>query len=501
VAKNKRKNRKQKQSAPAVQVVRQPPTVRVIRQVDARYDAAQIDRLNENHWAMADGFSARAANTPAVRERLRNHARYEVANNCYARGIVNTIADVTVGTGAVLQLPRGETDAEADAAKQVETLFRDWAESVDLWAKIWTARVARAQDGEAFILLRTNVAADRPVSLDLQPVEADQVTDGTLGGWDTEEIDGMEVDAFGNPTVYKVLRQHPGDNTGGDPEPVRVHHSAICHWFRIDRPGQLRGVPEITPALPLFAQLRRYTLATLTAAETAADFAGIIYTDLSPDESPTVPFRTVDIERGALLTMPDGRRIEQLKAEHPTTTYAEFKREILAEIGRALNMPRAIVLADASNYNFASGRLDRQAFDRTTDNDRRSAERQVLRKIWAAWVAEAELIPGYLPAAWDPTSRPRWLWRQLGHVDRKKEADGAAQDLANFTTTLAEECARNGLDSGDVLRQRARELRDLRELGLIPAAMAAGPDSQSAGGPATTEGDSEDVQDEQNASV
>ena len=36
---------------------------------------------------------------------------------------------------------------------------------------------------------------------------------------------------------------------------------------------------EITLALPLFAQLRRYTLAVLGAAETAADFAGILYTD------------------------------------------------------------------------------------------------------------------------------------------------------------------------------------------------------------------------------
>ena len=38
-----------------------------------------------------------------------------------------------------------------------------------------------------------------------------------------------------------------------------------------DRPGQARGIPDITPALPLFAQLRRFTLAVLAAAETAAD--------------------------------------------------------------------------------------------------------------------------------------------------------------------------------------------------------------------------------------
>ncbi len=53
----------------------------------------------------------------------------------------------------------------------------------------------------------------------------------------------------------------------------------MIHYFRADRPGQSRGIPEITPALPLFAQLRRYTLAVLAAAETAADFAAVLYTD------------------------------------------------------------------------------------------------------------------------------------------------------------------------------------------------------------------------------
>jgi len=43
------------------------------------------------------------------------------------------------------------------------------------------------------------------------------------------------------------------------------------------RPAPWR--PGDHAALPLFAQLRRYTLAVLAAAEAAADFAGILYTD------------------------------------------------------------------------------------------------------------------------------------------------------------------------------------------------------------------------------
>ena len=72
-----------------------------------------------------------------------------------------------------------------------------------------------------------------------------------------------------------MLKRHPGDS-GVFRTPVddlaaydTFAASSVVHYFRVDRPGQLRGIPDITPALPLFAQLRRYTLATIAAAETA----------------------------------------------------------------------------------------------------------------------------------------------------------------------------------------------------------------------------------------
>ena len=55
----------------------------------------------------ADGLSADAANSPEVRRTLRNRARYEVANNSYARGIVLTLANDLIGTGPRLQMLEG----------------------------------------------------------------------------------------------------------------------------------------------------------------------------------------------------------------------------------------------------------------------------------------------------------------------------------------------------------------------------------------------------------
>uniref|UniRef100_A0A7C4LLG5 Phage portal protein n=1 Tax=Schlesneria paludicola TaxID=360056 RepID=A0A7C4LLG5_9PLAN len=37
----------------------------------------------------------------------------------------------------------------------------------------------------------------------------------------------------------------------------RIPATSVLHWFRCDRPGQARGVPDILPALPRYAEVGR----------------------------------------------------------------------------------------------------------------------------------------------------------------------------------------------------------------------------------------------------
>lgn len=54
------------------------------------------------------------------------------------------------------------------------------------------------------------------------------------------------------------------------------------------------------------------------------------------------------------------------------------------------------------------------------------------------------------------------------HVDPAKEATAQATRLASNTTTLAYEYARQGRDWEEALRQRAKEVALMKELGLAP---------------------------------
>lgn len=446
-----------------------PTSGRALRMVRARYDAAATNSENRRHWANADGLSANTANNPEVRRVLRNRARYEVANNSYARGIVLTLAHDVVGTGPRLQL----LTSDADANNRIEHEFYRWAKVIGLAEKLRTMRTARAEDGEAFAILTSNPLLPTRVKLDLRLVEADQVATPDLNPLRAGAIDGIVFDESGNPTEYHVLREHPGDGRlvmGSLMEYDHLPADSVLHWFRADRPGQARGVPDIMPALPLFAQLRRFTLAVLAAAETAADFAGILYTDApaNGEADAAEPFESIELEKRALLTMPGGWRMDQMKAEQPATTYAEFKREILNEIARCLNMPANVARADSSGYNYASGRLDHQTYFKAIRVEQSHLESVALDRILAAWLDEAALIPGLLPDGLPPITEweHQWFWDGREHVDPQKEATAQATRLASHTTTLADEYARKGQDWEAQLRQRAKEIALLAELGI-----------------------------------
>ena len=443
------------------------------RRVRAGFDSAETTDHNRRHWARADALSADAAASPEVRRTLRNRARYEVANNSYARGIVLTLANDTVGTGPRLQMLSDDPGLN----HAVETAFHAWAQATGLAQKLRTMRMSRSQDGEAFAVLAFNPLVEHDVQLDLLLVEAGQVASPWRHIQDEHEVDGLVLDDFGNPIGYRVMKNHPGsayrmvfDDFTTVPAP------SMIHIFRQDRPGQHRGIPEITPALPLFAQLRRFTLAVLSAAEAAADFAGILYTDAPANgEAESVePMDLIELERNMLMTMPGGWKMSQIEPMQPATTYAEFKKEILSEIARCLNMPFNIAAGNSSGYNYASGRLDHQTYFKSIRVDQAFTASRILDRALAAWLREYAVLTRN-PVLLRALPPHQWFWDGFEHVDPAKEANAQETRLKNLSTTLAHEYAKQGLDWESELRQRAKEKALIRELGLsevetVPAA-------------------------------
>ena len=288
-----------------------------------------------------------------------------------------------------------------------------------------------------------------------------------------QPVDGILFDEYGNPREYHVLKRHPGGRTA-TPAPLAEYDQLpaanVIHWYRVDRPEQSRGLPDIMPALDLFAQLRRYTKAVLTTAELAAAFSLFMKTTAPAggEAAEVEPWNTMDIERGMAVFTPEGWEPFQLKAEQPATTFSEFRNAMINEIARCLNMPFNIAAGNSAGYNYASGRLDHQMYFKSIGVERSALEGTALDRILMAWLAEILRMPEFgLFKELDRINWPhQWFWDGREHVDPAKEAKAAEILYKAGLMTEAEYCAAKGLDWEDQQDQRKREAEGREARGL-----------------------------------
>ncbi|HUV70914.1 MAG TPA: phage portal protein [Terracidiphilus sp.] len=442
------------------------------RSIHARYDAAQTTSDNQKHWAAADSLSAASALTAAVRLKLRTRARYEVANNSYATGIGLTLANYVIGRNPRLNVRTGDDALDL----MVEQEFGRWARAVKLGQKLRTGRFARYQDGEVFIQKTTDKAVRHEVKLNPVLIETDRIASPPIGREKDGEIEGITYDENGNPITYRVLSEHPGDSytAGGF---TLVKSAQMIHWFRADRPGQLRGAPDITSALGLFAELRRYRQAVIAAAETAADHAMVLQSDAPGDEEDMAEaMDTIELERRMATFLPAGYKLSQTQAEQPTTTYNLFESRILNEIARCLNMPYNIAACNSAGYNYASGNLDHQTFWKSVGVEQQEISDHILDDLFESWLEEARRIEGYLPALPKGTPEHQWFYDKREHADPVKESTAQQMRLMNGTSTYEEEAARDGVDPETRWNQRVKEWKRAKDAGVpypIPQGTAA----------------------------
>lgn len=443
---------------------------RNFRRLEARFDAAQTTDDNRRHWANADNLSAAAAANPEVRRKLRNRARYECQqNNSFGKGLILTIANDVIGRGPRLQL---NTD-DPRLNKHVSRLFNRWARKVQLAKRLRTMRASKAIDGEIFCLPKTNRRLKHPVKLDLRLVEGDQVTTPTLD-LSPDAVDGIRFDGDSNPAEYDLLKEHPGTDRpifGGLFETETIDADSVIHWFREDRPEQRRGIPEVTPALPLFAQVRRWVLATIAAAETAAEYAGVVYTDSPALEKPedVEVMDAIELEMRALLTLPAGWKMGQVKAEHPNAQFTEFREAMYGEAARCMLVPIGKALGDHRGYTFASGKLDRDGWLDAVVVDRHDCECVVLDPVFSWWLAEASLVPGLLPPDLQFAGglpEHSWQWDGFRITDPAKQAvaDSVYWELGLMTDE--DFLQRNGIQPEEHDRRLERQMRRRRRFGL-----------------------------------
>lgn len=451
-------------------------TKRKMHIAKAGFEAASTSAEALRHWRGADNLSADAELIPNIRQLIISRARYETNNNGYLAGMLQTLADDTVGTGPRLQIfiddPCFIDNNQTSASLQKrEKRWKQYSKKIKLAKKLRLARFIKAKDGEVFFQKTINNKLKGLNKIDIVLYESEQVGGGFANVVDDyyvngspKEVDGIYFDRNGHIIKYRFWRIHPGSYSIQS-DSYFVNANGVIHYANIIRPGQHRGISEIASSLMIFNDFRRYGMAVLTAAETAASISFLLETDFEPgddvdsDEKAVSQVDFMDViqyAKNSGVAMPQGWKGHQLKAEQPTGTYAEFLDAKLNEACRTLSIPFNVAKGNSSGYNYASGRLDHQVYHRKIAIERRTIEDDILDDLYESW---AELDQLEYPEDYDDdiSTDHRWMWDGFEHSDPLKEANAQKIRLESGVTTLANECAKNGDDYENIIRQRGKE--------------------------------------------
>jgi hypothetical protein len=369
-------------------------------------------------------------------------------NNPYLKGTLLTLANDFVGTGPKLQI----TDKRFSPARRraIEKRWNEWCEVSRFRQKLWRMRMAKITDGESFLIPFTNRnrRIDHKVLLDFHIIETDRISSEEPAPDPRRrigEIDGVRFDSYEQPTQYHILYRHPGGSARNPFAPASerndgkwVDAKQVIHWFRQDR-GWLRGIPELTPSLPLCALLRRYTLSIIRHAEVVADFTILLETDNPASPAPfnmdaygnliDDPFAVWPIDMGMMSNLPLGYKAKQLESVPLGQQYDAFVGALLREIVRPILAPYNMAAGTSKDSNMSAGVLDQHIYKGGQHSERTSSEEDVLNIAFPMWWEEAILVRNYLGDNMLSSDRMgyiahRWRWDRVGldHTDPDKVA-------------------------------------------------------------------------------
>ncbi len=339
----------------------------VVRQYEG---AAQGRRTDGWHTR---GTGPNAENRPALRV-LRNRSRDLVRNNPYAARGISIWASNIVGYGIRTTVSTPNKKQQ----KAVQAAYKNWAESTqcdfdgqhDMYGLQEIAARSTVESGEAIIRRRWRPAsAGLTVPLQIQVLEAefiDMSRDGTPVPGGGMIWQGVEFDAQGRRAAYFLFPQHPGEHLiylKGGLISERVPAEDVIHIYRMDRPGQVRGVPWLAPVILRLRDFDEYEDAQLVRQKIAACFAAFV-TDVDTPESTgaTKANDLIDrLEPGIIEMLPPGKDVK-FSTPPAMQGYSEYASVTLHAVAAGLGIPYESLTGDYSQVNFTSGKMGRSEF-------------------------------------------------------------------------------------------------------------------------------------------
>ena len=392
----------------------------------------------------------------AGRATMRQRARDMIRNAPFAKRAQMVVTNNVVGSG-ILPTLTGANKASTDAAAKVILPF---LASTDLdanramnFATMQTVVCnALFESGEVLALrrMRVNDGAKLPLAVQILEVDHLNPTITTYGG--NEVIDGIEFDGAGVVAAYHLYEQHPGSAARKRSLKTRRWPAGdVLHIRRIDRPGQMRGVPWLAPVMLTLGEMRDYQEAQILKQKISALLAGVVE---SGDEGVPEGASGLDaLAPGALVYTEAGQKVTFTNPPK-VDDYDVVMRLGLWAVAMGIGITGESLSGDLSRVNFSSMRGGRLEMDKNIE----TWQEQILIAQFCAGVGRWALDAYRLKQsrALSPMQMA-WTAQRRALIDPTKEIPAIIKKVEAGLSSLSREQRAMGYDPQTIARERAED--------------------------------------------
>ncbi|MEM0952268.1 MAG: phage portal protein [Cyanobacteria bacterium P01_H01_bin.74] len=467
-------------------------------------DSYDINRRRYSKEYKPTNASANAIISHSV-EHLRNVSRDLIRNNPMACGAIKKKKISVIGRGLKLQ-PRidyeylGLTELDADKLEQkIKRSFDYWAMSkgcdasrqsnfYELQKLVYGAVL---ESGEALVLITGKKTKYEKYRTRLQIIEADRLSNPNYKQNTDTLINGIEYNQDGEPLYYYICDKHPGEVFYSRKVTWKripavnqtTGYRNILHLFKKDRPGQGKGIPDLTPVIETLKKLGDYTQHELEAASISALFTVFLRPETGTGGfgalAPTAAgvndeILNYELEPGTVVNAPAGSDIDFANPNRPNVNFDPFFIAMVRQIGVALGLPYEILLQHFSSSYSASRAAMLEAWTYFY-TERNWMVDNFCAPVYEAFLWESFALKDINAAGffYDPLVRYAYLGAQWngdarGQIDELKEAKAAEIFLNKGIKTLdqvtREVTGHNWVENH---RQSVKENNARKDAGLV----------------------------------
>lgn len=477
------------------------------------YDSASRRRQIFKNWLTSPADAQTDVNT-GIKD-LRQRSRDLEKNNHIAHGALSTKLQYVIGGG--LQ-PEPAIDYEylnlkpIDAEKinaDIKRLFLrfandkrgDYREQKDFFEIQADVYHAKNLNGDAWVLLPWIEDKGFSFNTRLHSIEADRVCNPGEKKDSEETRGGLTFDGRGRISKVHISPTHPGQ---GKKQPAdkwhTVNYKRANGWPNVlhvanknHRPGQITGIPDLTPVMSAIKQMGAYIDAELLGSVISNKFTvfvksntpgaasglqpggGMAHPATPPDYSNADPLELGD---GLIVELAPDEEIQTANPTRPNPNFGPYVDKLATHIGSALGLPFELLLKHfTASYSASKAAL--LMFSNWLAVERLAMVRGFCRPVYELIIDEAVAngslsLPGYLA---DADARAAYLqcgWHgaPVGEIDELKSANAAKVRMETRTTNRAIETRRLGHEADQVRQGIAASARKDAEANLAPTPAA-----------------------------